>query len=552
MPYRIDFIHGRGHEMTLDKEGGIGRGDLDELDINMLKSQRVPCLLPVEWVEMDGRVTFRYALSGKKMLLHRLQQEPLTMQQFYGLLLRVASALLECRDYMLRPEGCLLGDTFMFVGDNLEDLSFVYVPLISRKDESDQGDDLLAMVARWTAYVEAVDGEGLRNILQLFNANRWPIVELRRLLLEMLGKQRPNPAIAAPSEEKPFAHAVESSGQAHSINGTELPPETSGRRLSEIEDDHQRNWHAADRIELAEEEDAESKKKAGSRRWTVGAAFVLGAACVWRFVYLSQPSSQTMLISAGLTLLLLVGAALLWRKGSELLIASPVAELEAPGLAGSFELQSGPLPMKQRWRHQSGYRESDGLKEIGGATTNSIGNYSLPPRDREEKDGRRPLLSELDRVQGTGHDQMLNQGREREPASELETGHRASPSARAELEPTTLLSIASDESPLGAVKAMLRRTWNGKEEEIPILADVFQIGRVNAGNGYEEKAEGVSRLHLEIVKEQGCHVAKDLGSRNGSLLNGTLMIPYKSYPLAAGDAIQLAGSKGPSYLFGIK
>ncbi|MDF2836925.1 MAG: hypothetical protein K0Q63_2565 [Paenibacillus sp.] len=209
MPYRIDFIHGRGHEMTLDKEGGIGRGDLDELDINMLKSQRVPCLLPVEWVEMDGRVTFRYALSGKKMLLHRLQQEPLTMQQFYGLLLRVASALLECRDYMLRPEGCLLGDTFMFVGDNLEDLSFVYVPLISRKDESDQGDDLLAMVARWTAYVEEVDGEGLRNILQLFNANRWPLVELRRLLLEMLGKQRSNPAIAAPSEEKPFARAVE-------------------------------------------------------------------------------------------------------------------------------------------------------------------------------------------------------------------------------------------------------------------------------------------------------------------------------------------------------
>jgi hypothetical protein len=522
MPYRIDFIHGRGHEMTLDKEGGIGRGDLDELEINMLKSQRVPCLLPVEWMEMDGRVSFRYALGGKKMLLHRLQQEPLTMGQFYGLLLRVVSALLECRDYMLRPEGCLLGDTFLFVGESLEDLSFVYVPLKSRKEESDQGDDLLAMVARWTAYVESVDGEGLRGILQLFHANRWPLAELRRLLLEMLGKQRPQASLRHLSGEWPLERAIDSAGDDMPfIDGPEQQAVESGGGGPEMENDQQRISDDGERIEFAEENDAFSKKRAGNRRWMAGAALMTGAACIWRFVYLSQPSSQSMLISLGLTLLLLVGALLIWRKGTELLIAPREPGADAPAFAGSSELQSGPLPLKQRWQLQSVYRDSDSSPDRGAATTNSIGNYALPPRSRDSK----------------------------ADDSDSELPGAAAP--RAALEPTTILSTSSDGSSNGAEKALLCRSWNGQEEEIPVLSDVFQIGRVNAGNGFEERADGVSRLHLEIVKEEGCRVAKDLGSRNGSLLNGTLMIPYKSYPLTPGDVIQLAGGKGPSYRFKI-
>lgn len=521
MPYRIDFVHGRGHEMILDKEGGISRGDLDELEINMLRSQRIPCLLPVEWMEMDGHVTFRYALNGKKMLLHRLQQEPLTMEQYYGLLLRVVSALLECRDYMLRPEGCLLGDTFLFVGDNLEDLSFVYVPLKRRKGENDPGDDLLALLARWAAYVDVVNGEGLRSLLHPFNSNRWPLAELRRVLLELLGKQQTaKVASAAIDDDRPPGHtpAPYHQGAADAWGRVqEVPP---AQRQPEFDaEDRSVPRSVEHSIALAEEDFAESNQWFVSRRWVVGSAFMLGAACIWRFTYLGQPSSQTMLISTGLTLLLIVGAVLLWRKGAELLIAPSVnTEREAMEWAGSFELQSGPLLAKHRWQKQSGNRESEDIQDRGGVTTNSMGNYSLPPQAQE--------------------------------AMERERAVRDQVHVTAQAEPTTILCpLEADRSIGGAEKAVLKRSWNGKESEIPILEGVFQLGRVNPGNGYEEKAEGVSRLHLEIAKEQGCYVAKDLGSRNGSLLNGTMMIPYKSYPLAAGDMIQLAGSNGPSYQF---
>ena len=66
---------------------------------------------------------------------------------------------------------------------------------------------------------------------------------------------------------------------------------------------------------------------------------------------------------------------------------------------------------------------------------------------------------------------------------------------------------------------------------------------------FEEQAGGVSRLHLEIEYLDGKHRAKDLGSRNGSLLNGQAMIAYKAYTLALGDVIHLAGLNGPSYEF---
>ncbi|MHA6485426.1 DUF6382 domain-containing protein [Paenibacillus sp. strain BS8-2] len=521
MPYRIDFINGRGHEMTLDKDGGIRRSDLDELEINMLRSQRIPCLLPLEWDELDGNVTFRYALGGKKMLLHRLQQETFTMEQFYGLLLRVVSALIECREYMLRPEGCLLGDSFLFVGDNLEDLLMVYVPLKSRQEESINGDDLLALVARWTAYVDGIDGDGLRNVLQLFSNNRWPLAELRKMLLETIGRRYIKPA-AKGDEVGPAIDNLEEAAAFGSIEytrGRQSELELHARRLPQSSNESRFNTHNSEleRISLEEDDASTSNiRRVVSRRWMVGLGLVLGSACIWRFIYLSEPTSQSMLISAGLSLLLIVGAVLLWGKGASMLIAPPQSEQDELASADSFELQSGPLlPMKQRWQMLSGYREPESAQRSGGHTTSSMGSYALPPQVEGENGGDFPY----------------------------------STTPRAVLEPTTILGSAAEGPVNGVEKTTLRREWNGAAEEIPLLSDVFQIGRVLAGNGYEEKADGVSRMHLEILKEQGCHVAKDLGSRNGSLLNGTLMIPYKSYPLAAGDMIQLAGSKGPSFRF---
>ncbi|MFB6472979.1 MULTISPECIES: FHA domain-containing protein [Paenibacillus] len=45
---------------------------------------------------------------------------------------------------------------------------------------------------------------------------------------------------------------------------------------------------------------------------------------------------------------------------------------------------------------------------------------------------------------------------------------------------------------------------------------------------------GTSRAHVELSREGGEYVLKDLGSRNGTILKGESMVPYKEYPFEGG------------------
>lgn len=116
----------------------------------------------------------------------------------------------------------------------------------------------------------------------------------------------------------------------------------------------------------------------------------------------------------------------------------------------------------------------------------------------------------------------------------------------ATVEATVLLAEREMDS-AGSKGPALYREWAGGGSWIEWQDEKFTIGRLGEQVSYEEEAHGISRLHLELEREGGAYIAKDLGSRNGSALNGEVMIPYKSYPFSAGDVIQLAGSNGPKY-----
>ncbi len=51
----------------------------------------------------------------------------------------------------------------------------------------------------------------------------------------------------------------------------------------------------------------------------------------------------------------------------------------------------------------------------------------------------------------------------------------------------------------------------------------------------------ISRKHCEIWQENGVFYLKDLGSRNGTALNGELLVPQKPYALNDGDLVQFVG-----------
>lgn len=69
------------------------------------------------------------------------------------------------------------------------------------------------------------------------------------------------------------------------------------------------------------------------------------------------------------------------------------------------------------------------------------------------------------------------------------------------------------------------------------LGAVTSIGRA-ADNQIELKSKEASRRHAQIVTVDGAYVLKDLGSPNGTMVNGDRITEHK---LQAGDKITMAG-----------
>ncbi|UJF35949.1 DUF6382 domain-containing protein [Paenibacillus hexagrammi] len=87
----------------------------------------------------------------------------------------------------------------------------------------------------------------------------------------------------------------------------------------------------------------------------------------------------------------------------------------------------------------------------------------------------------------------------------------------------------------------LETVLEGIETAVPIEGSGFTIGRsgpdAQADHVIEEA--GVSRLHAEISSEAEEFTVQDLGSTNGTFLNGQAMVPYQLYPLKPGDIIRI-------------
>jgi hypothetical protein len=87
----------------------------------------------------------------------------------------------------------------------------------------------------------------------------------------------------------------------------------------------------------------------------------------------------------------------------------------------------------------------------------------------------------------------------------------------------------------------------GRQVQLP-FAEQVHIGRLDAAHGVFPDVdlspdggleEGVSRRHCKIWQGEGSLFVEDLGSANGTLLNGRRLTPYMPHPLEDGDDLQL-------------
>jgi len=145
---QVDFAMQRGHEMILRRDPPFVRPELDEVDMRMLQSAPPPGLLAVDWFELDGDITFRYAIGGRKLLTHRLISGPFGMNEYVSFLLGVVEALDNCGHHLLRESCCLLEEKFLFVGEDWRDAALVYLPLRDPPAKKPVREELLGLAVR--------------------------------------------------------------------------------------------------------------------------------------------------------------------------------------------------------------------------------------------------------------------------------------------------------------------------------------------------------------------------------------------------------------------
>jgi hypothetical protein len=87
------------------------------------------------------------------------------------------------------------------------------------------------------------------------------------------------------------------------------------------------------------------------------------------------------------------------------------------------------------------------------------------------------------------------------------------------------------------VQTLVVKEASGKERIVPLDRNVITIGR-DPSSTIRLDSQFVSRRHARIELQDSAPVLVDLGSRNGSLLNGTRV--EGSVQLTAGDVIQIA------------
>ncbi|MFS0723441.1 DUF6382 domain-containing protein [Paenibacillus sp. 1P07SE] len=546
-PFRMDFAMQRGHEMLLDRETGIVRAELDELELSMLQAADMPRLLKMDWYDLDGRITFRYVLAGKRMLSHRLQTGPFTMRQYYQLMLTIVEALDDCKHYMLRSEAILLHEHYMYVGEAWSDIGLAYMPL-REEPEQPVRERLMALAVRWTIHVEQVNGAGLQRMLRELGTSSADWTGIRELLLELTAlaalpdaarvqKQQigaVEPSTYVQSKARPAAVQSRMDAQPSLRREQDLRPPAAASPSLDVK---AASWHgspkpsaaaiARDPLDLPAPESLATKQPEGvasRRKIIIGAIVAVAAALVWRYGYMDAPTMQRAMFCGGLTLLMAAAGYWVWRRSD----SAEETKLEAES---AIEQEIRDYEVEQSAWRWGGWERQQEEAEAAPAVPAS-GPVSVPVSS---------IIASATEAGGSAAGWQVPDSPVNPPTV---------PAPLPGSEETVLLGAASMTAQLnGHSEAYLERLWEGRAERVPLSGGRFVIGRSGENADYVDASSGLSRSHLEILKEKAGYAAKDLGSRNGSLLNGESMIPYKLYQIQPGDQLQLAGSHGAVYTF---
>ncbi|PAF30931.1 hypothetical protein CHI14_14355 [Paenibacillus sp. 7516] len=591
-----DFIRNGGAFMVLEKAEGLRMDELSRVQTGMMSSNDIPRLLPLHIREMDRNVTLQYDISGYKMLSQFLKAGKIKLRVLYGLLFQLADTFTECRQYMLEPRKLMLQEESIFVKGSLEqgELGMVYVPIQHSVVVDPTPGQFRELVIRLMARVQELQGEGIQRVLQLCDDERWDVGQLRELLLELYADEQAGPgsstflssrvnesrengtviARTANVESEPehpqlarlhrqydqskrdqdnmqaerYSNSRQQSDQVleqEGANSNRLSPNFLSTRPSrEVSSPFtDRTDPAVNKSnEITFDENMEMEQKTGTSKVTyIILICMVGIALVWRFAYMEQPGQAPMIISIVLSVALLAVAGWAWISKGKFGISKTVG-LKRIDQASFLKLGHKRIKNEEeseelyqeswRWNQSEPKTDNDppaqGYASVASTTLNSrFQQLHTEPESESESESSPMIQQQFDHITA--------------PTSEL----IRTPSGT---EATVNLQNMTGEAAKGVGPVtpsyyLERRLGaSNRNERMDVQGASFVIGRSAEMVQWVDSTTGVSRAHVELSRNKSGYVIKDLGSVNGTILQGKPLAPYKEYPLEDGDTFMLAES----------
>lgn len=561
--FQVDFSNESGHTLVIKHVDGWVREDFSELALKMIQHNRVPRLLPFEAVEVDFSMSLHYSMTSWKMLSSLMKSRILTANDIYTLLLQIAAALEESAAYMLHPSHYVLDEDFIFVGSDFGSVALVYIPLKPPSESVSSQEQIAALTAKLIGAVDLWRDSGWQKLIRSVQREDFSLSTWKQELIQLLKED----TSASPSgivfgdarggttdltglhtEVQPSgmhsSHAASPEGSAIRDLPANGAPTEIGERLSWRGDEGQpggmqRGGVASDPgdgVPLSDaspgifghedadewEGGADPHPSVTSRSRTIAVSIgLLFIALAWR-LYAGNPGAVTLAFAGGVTLVTVAGVALFasgWR---------PRLPQRKQGYSAGPSLSSGFRDIGDSLLSWNGMDASSPLPREGVS-----GNPMISWRGGTAPDAGSPPASAAGKAPGLHTDSMSAEEYYRQ------LGQHTTLLTSGRDDATVLLRVVEQDSAANTANPHLVVQKDGQTETVPIHGESFTIGRVPECSQYVSDAIGVSRTHLELIRTDAGYGAKDLGSRNGSMLNDEPMTPYKVYPLHEGDVLKI-------------
>lgn len=484
---QVNYASEHGHYMVLTFPHGE-QDDISSFQVNMLSANRIPRLLELQVEAKDGQMRLHYKITGKRMLSYRLRMERLTLREYYNLLLRIVEILDDSKIYMLQPARYVLKEEYIYCGSGLQDLYLTYIPKENLEGKNSVSSDFQQLASRWIHRVTELHGSGFQELMRYLQEESFNLPELKQLLYNQLNVLQEAPAAVSVGVPQSF----------------ELPekPSILGQKDAEKPEPRQESV-AGQRVQafspnLPQDEVSEVRSMQENQRKKKQLGIVLLTALAWGFIwklYADHPQERMLYASAGLTVLFGTAAFVFLRNIRKAEDAEAEDDLSVEDWAPDYGDADG----------DSGFFSRIGLAE------------RVPQKEpvREELPQLEEALPSLTPA----------------PNLAMRTTLFSPPDATVFLG-RTAQKAKPDEPFLEFVK-------DGVRERACIQKPGFVIGRAAGEADLIYAEEGVSRLHAEILKQPKGYGIRDLGSRNGTVLNGEALVPYQVQPLKEGDIVKI-------------